>query len=477
MSTPMIWGRLRDHIFDSVVNWWFGFGPYRLSRLGVEDWGNKQKLGFLHDSFGMIATASHYHLWYTHISIYILGAWPFSCRGTWSRATHAVPLGVGIHTHVSTQFMFLFLSVVYRLSHWHASFHTHTHTLKWFVVLTMQKRIVTASILHQSKKEQNALAHWTCCMFFCVLVFGKACATIQIQHAWAQPCFYQPQLYILPCLTKATKAKCTGTKTKSMQCFVYMFFFVKLMLVLIEQNALAQSCFTACLSVSKCNSPPKQERTERTGTLNMLYVFLCILVFGKACATIQIIQHAWAQPCFYQPQLYILPCLTKATKAKCTGTKTKSMQCFVYMFFFVKLMLVLIEQNALAQSCFTACLSVTKCNSPPKQERTERTGTLNMLYVFLCILVFGKACATIQIQNALAHPCFLPASALYPALPHSYDLCLAVCPVAGEEHWCYMTRNPQTILDSIGCSVLAGWLHGPFTKTSLGRCVWSQGRS
>ena len=27
-----------------------------------------------------------------------------------------------------------------------------------------------------------------------------------------------------------------------------------------------------------------------------------------------------------------------------------------------------------------------------------------------------------------------------------------------------------------GCSVLAGWLHGPFTKTSLGRCVWSLGR-
>ena len=70
-----------------------------------------------------------------------------------------------------------------------------------------------------------------------------------------------------------------------------------------------------------------------------------------------------------------------------------------------------------------------------------------MLYVF-CVLVFGKACATIQIQNALAQPCFLHASAWYPALPHSYDLCLAVCPVAGEEHWCYMTRNPQPILDS-----------------------------
>ena len=29
---------------------------------------------------------------------------------------------------------------------------------------------------------------------------------------------------------------------------------------------------------------------------------------------------------------------------------------------------------------------------------------------------------------------------------------------------------------AFGCSVLAGWLHGPFTKTSLGRCVWSLGR-
>ena len=31
----------------------------------------------------------------------LLGSWPFSCRSTWIRATEAVPMGVGIHTHVS----------------------------------------------------------------------------------------------------------------------------------------------------------------------------------------------------------------------------------------------------------------------------------------------------------------------------------------------------------------------------------------
>ena len=159
---------------------------------------------------------------------WILGAWPFSCRGAWSRATHAVPLGVGIHTHVCTQFMFFFLSVVYRLSHWHASFRTHTH-------IEMVRRASHAkthchslqnAILHQSKKEQNALAHWTCCMFFVNLFLAKLVQPYKYNMHWHSLVFYQPQLYILPCLTKATKAKCTGTKTKSMHCFVYMFFYL-----------------------------------------------------------------------------------------------------------------------------------------------------------------------------------------------------------------------------------------------------------
>ena len=103
-----------------------------------------------------------------------------------------------------------------------------------------------------------------------------------------------------------------------------------------------------------------------------------------------------------------------------------------------------IEMVRRASHAKTHCHSLQ--NAILHQSKKEQN-TLNMLYVF-CVLVFGKARATIQIQHALAQPCFLHASALYPALPHSYDLCLAVCPVAGEEHWCYMTRNPQTILDS-----------------------------
>ena len=75
------------------------------------------------------------------------------------------------------------------------------------------------AILHQSKKEQNALAHWTCCMFFVYLFLAKLVQSYKYNMHWHSLVFYQPQLYILPCLTKATKAKCTGTKTKSMQFF------------------------------------------------------------------------------------------------------------------------------------------------------------------------------------------------------------------------------------------------------------------
>ena len=111
------------------------------------------------------------------LMLLVLGTWPFSCRGTWSRATHAVPLGVGIHTwHVSTQFMFFFLSVVYRLSHWHASF--HTHTLKWFVVLAMQKHIVTAYKMQFSTKARKNRTHWhtehVVC-FLCTCFWQSSC--------------------------------------------------------------------------------------------------------------------------------------------------------------------------------------------------------------------------------------------------------------------------------------------------------------
>ena len=78
-------------------------------------------------------------------------------------------------------------------------------------------------------------------MFFVYFFLAKLVQSYKYNMHWHSLVFYQPQLYILPCLTKATKAKCTGTKTKSMHFFVYMFFLVKLMLVLIEQNALAQS--------------------------------------------------------------------------------------------------------------------------------------------------------------------------------------------------------------------------------------------
>ena len=90
-----------------------------------------------------------------------------------------------------------FLIVVYRLSHWHASFHTH-FGFTWFIVLAMQKRTVTA-------------------LFCCML-----------------------QLYIVHCLIKARKTKHTGTLN-----MLYFFgvHFLANLLQPYKQNVLAQPCF------------------------------------------------------------------------------------------------------------------------------------------------------------------------------------------------------------------------------------------
>ena len=309
MSTPMIWGRLRDHIFDSGVNWWFGFGPYRLSRLGVEDWGNKQKLGFLHDSFGMIATASHYHLWYTHISIYILGAWPFSCRGTWSRATHAVPLGVGIHTHVSTQFMFLFLSVVYRLSHWHASFHTHTH---------------------------------------------------------------------------------------------------------IEMVRRANHAKTHCHSF---NSPPKQERTERTGTLNMLYVFLCTCFWQSLCNHTNTTCMGTA---LFLPASALYPALPhQSNKSKMHRHKDKIHAMFCVHVLFCKAHASTDWAKRIGTVMFYCMPQRFKMqfSTKARKNRTHwHTEHVVCFFVYTCF--WQSLCNHTNNTTCMGTALFLPASALYPALPH-----------------------------------------------------------
>ena len=185
------------------------------------------------------------------------------------------------------------------------------------------------AILHQSKKEQNALAHWTCCMFFVYLFLAKLVQPYKYNMHWHSLVFYQPQLYILPCLTKATKAKCTGTKTKSMQCFVYMFFFVKLMLVLIEQNALAQSCFTACLSFT--NAFLHQSKKEQNALAHWAGCIFCSF-FGKALSSHK--QNTLAQPCFLQASaLYpALPHQSNKSKMHRHKDKIHAMFCVHVLF-------------------------------------------------------------------------------------------------------------------------------------------------
>ena len=140
-----------------------------LEHLGIHCYGNGSRLNL--------------KIIIKNIYIYILGTWPFSCRGTSSRATGAVPLGVGIHTHVSTQYICFFLIVVYRLSHWHASFHTHTFWLymvhsasnaktHWHSFVLLHASALHSALLHQSRK-QNGLAHWTCCIFLVYILFSQ----------------------------------------------------------------------------------------------------------------------------------------------------------------------------------------------------------------------------------------------------------------------------------------------------------------
>ena len=161
--------------------------------------------------------------------------WPFSCRGTWSRATDAVPLGIGLHTHVSTQYIVVLsyccISLValarkfphtFWLYMYHSASHAKTHCHTLVLLHASALHICTASI-----KARKNKAHWHTehVVFLLVHFFWQTSCDHTNKTYWHSLVFYMHQLYILPCLTKATKAKCTGTKAKSMQCFVYMFFF------------------------------------------------------------------------------------------------------------------------------------------------------------------------------------------------------------------------------------------------------------
>jgi len=99
----------------------------------------------------------------------------------------------------------------------------------------MQKRTVTPwfccmlqlyiyALLHQSKKNK---AHWHTehVVFLLVHFFGKPRATIQTKRIGTA--LFSTCISFISCLAspKQPKQNAQAQKTKSMQCFVYMFFF------------------------------------------------------------------------------------------------------------------------------------------------------------------------------------------------------------------------------------------------------------
>ena len=121
-----------------------------------------------------------------------------SCHGrcaTGSRYPHT-------HTHVSILNIYcFFLIVVYRLSHWHASFHTHTHTFwlymvhsasnaktHWHSFVLLHASALHSALLHQSKKNKT---HWHTehVAFFCIHSVFINCVLPLKQNLLARPSF------------------------------------------------------------------------------------------------------------------------------------------------------------------------------------------------------------------------------------------------------------------------------------------------
>ena len=110
-----------------------------------------------------------------------------------------MPPGVGIHTHVSTQYIyivyFLLLYIAYRTG---TLVSTHTHFgFTWFIVLAMQKHIgfvllhasaLHSALLHQSKKNTT---HWHTehVAFFCIHFVFINCVLPLKQNLLARPSF------------------------------------------------------------------------------------------------------------------------------------------------------------------------------------------------------------------------------------------------------------------------------------------------
>ena len=133
-----------------------------------------------------------------------------------SRATDAVPMGVGIHTHVSTQYI-LFLSywcislvaLARKFPHtlWLYMFHSASNSkTHWHSLVLLHASALHSALLHQSKKNKT---HW---QTEHVVFFG-------IQHFVFTNC-------VLPS----------------------------------KQNLLAPPSFSKFLSIMSCIAPPKQQQ-------------------------------------------------------------------------------------------------------------------------------------------------------------------------------------------------------------------------
>ena len=163
--------------------------------------------------------------------------------------------------------MFFFLSVVYRLLHWHASFrtHTHTHTLKWFVVLAMRKRIVTAYKMQFSTKARKNRTHWhtehvVCFLWTCF--WQSSCN--HTNTTCIGTALFSTSLSFISCLASPKQQKQNAQAQRQNPCIVLCTcsFICKAHASTDWAKRIGTVMFYCMPQLYKCISPPKQERTD-----------------------------------------------------------------------------------------------------------------------------------------------------------------------------------------------------------------------
>ena len=158
---------------------------------------------------------------------------------------------------------------------------------------------------------------------FCVLVFGKARATIQIQHALAKPCFL-PASALYPALPhQSNKSKMHRHKDKIHAMFCVHVLFCKAYASTDWAKRIGTVMFYCMPQLYKCISPPKQERTECTGTLSRLY----FLFFFWQSAVITQAKHIGAA--LFSTSLSFISCLASPKQQKQNAQAQRQNPCNV----------------------------------------------------------------------------------------------------------------------------------------------------